>query len=894
LASADSEAFAGIRLGDVVGQMPDAVIVADAPSGRILFTNRHSGIAARRPRGAAVADLAERWEIFHPDGRPYAAEEWPLARAVARGETVVDEEFWLLAGDGTRRTFICSSRPLHDARGTLIAAISVTRDVTEQRRSGRRLGLYAGLVDNTDDAVIALDEQYVVTGWNKGAERMFGWTAEEVMGRPADEIARTDLSRRQVEELRRTLAVDGRWRGDLVVRHRGGTAVDVDLLSVAVRGEGGAITGYLSVHRDITERKRAEGRLRDSHHQLETVLESITDAFVAVDAQWRYTYVNERALRRMQMRRGEPIMREDVIGSSMWEQFPDVVGTEIHERYHEAMRERRPVEFETYFAGSGEWIEAHAYPTDTGLAIYYRDVSERHAAEADRETRARQQALVAELGLQALAGDDLQALLDEAVELVARTLDVELTGVAELTAEGEMTFRAGVGWHAGVLGRIERLAGDSSLMGYTLLHREPVIVEDMAAERRFRVGPIARDHGVVSGLSVMIATPDGPFGTFPALSTRPRTFSPSDVSFVQAVANVVASAVERNRAEQRLRDATEGERRRIARDLHDEALQELTDAVVQADRGRSEGLDPAASERLGETLRRVSRRLRGAIYDLRSEDVRSRPFDEALEALVSVQRAMAVDCQVELDVGEGIPAGALGERGTEVLRIVGEALTNARRHSGARNVRVTVRASEGGLCVEVADDGRGFDVASAPPGIDATGLDGMRERAALLDGRLDVRSAPGAGTQVRLVLDHRAGERSERARILLVDDHTAVRQAIAAMFDREPGLVVVGQAASLAEARTVLAAAGVDVAVLDLGLPDGFGGDLIADLRRSNPQAQALVLTSSLDPADLSRALESGADATLDKTTELDALVDAVRRLRAVSGASRPPARAGG
>jgi GAF domain-containing protein len=70
----------------------------------------------------------------------------------------------------------------------------------------------------------------------------------------------------------------------------------------------------------------------------------------------------------------------------------------------------------------------------------------------------------------------------------------------------------------------------------------------------------------------MIASPDGPFGVLGAVSTRRRTFSPSDVSFVQSVANVLASAVERSRAQERLNEVKEAERSRIARDLHDDAL----------------------------------------------------------------------------------------------------------------------------------------------------------------------------------------------------------------------------------------------------------------------------------------------------------------------------------
>src|SRR5919107_652843 len=111
------------------------------------------------------------------------------------------------------------------------------------------------------------------------------------------------------------------------------------------------------------------------------ILESITDAFVAVDHDWRYTYINERALRRMQHRKGEELPPEAFLGKNMWEMFPEAVGTTIYEKYHKAMREHETVEFETYFTLSDEWIEAHAYPSEEGLAIYYRDITGRKRAE---------------------------------------------------------------------------------------------------------------------------------------------------------------------------------------------------------------------------------------------------------------------------------------------------------------------------------------------------------------------------------------------------------------------------------------------------------------------------------------------------------------------------------
>jgi PAS domain S-box-containing protein len=750
--------------------------------------------------------------------------------------------------------------------------------VSQEALVKERLAFHELLLEHTEDAIVAVDRDWLITGWNTGAERMYGWSAVEVLGRHVPSFVQMNLTDEERAELRREIAERGRWRGEATVQRKDGSTVCVEVINVAVRDSRGEITGFLGIHRDVSERKRAERGLREAQRRSETILESITDAFVAMDRHWRFTYVNERALAESRTATGRHVAAEELLGKSLWELAPQLVGTTFDHEFHRALREQTIVKFEAYSPPARRWVEVVVYPSEGGVSVYSHDISERKAAQEEMDRRAEQQALVAELGQRALASDDLQSVMDEAVGLIAQTLDVELAGVAEMPADSEeVILRAGVGWREGVIG--SRIARDTrhSEVRYTLLRREPVFTEDQAADPRFRPNALARAHGVVSALSVMIESPTEPFGVLEVLATRRRTFSPSDVSFVQAVANVLASAIERSRAEQRLVEVIEAERSRIARDLHDEALQELTNALVQADRARFAELTPDAAERLVSTLRRMGEQLRAAIYDLRLTD-ETRPFPEALRALVDVQRALTVDCEIGLDIAGEFSIGVLGNRGSEVLRVVGEALTNARRHSDARHIHVSARGSQGRLSVEVTDDGRGFGPADEPSGARGRGLQGMRERAALLSADLDIQSTLGTGTTVRIELRGALYRgRPRAARILLVEDHAAVRDAIAALFEPEPDLHVVAQAASLAEARAMLH--DIDVAVLDLGLPDGYGGDLISELRDVNPRAQALVLSASLDPAEIPRARNSGAALTLDKIADLNKLVDAVRQL---------------
>jgi signal transduction histidine kinase len=152
--------------------------------------------------------------------------------------------------------------------------------------------------------------------------------------------------------------------------------------------------------------------------------------------------------------------------------------------------------------------------------------------------------------------------------------------------------------------------------------------------------------------------------------------------------------------------------------------------------------------RLLPILRRTGEQLRSAIYDLRLESEEHTPFVALLERLVDTHRAM-VEYEIQLQIGDGVPTGSLGAAGIEVLRILGEALTNVRRHAEARRVRVSVWGANDRLWAEVSDDGRGLGTA-IPASPTHHGITGMRERAELLNGRVEIHSTPGRGTRVRL------------------------------------------------------------------------------------------------------------------------------------------------
>ncbi len=189
--------------------------------------------------------------------------------------------------------------------------------------------------------------------------------------------------------------------------------------------------------------------------------------------------------------------------------------------------------------------------------------SERIGLEAsERAVRERQQAAVAQLGVAALSGVPERELMQRICEIATSELDAEYAKVMELDSQGDrLLLRAGVGWNPGHVGRTTLPADQRYQVGYTLHAGEPVVVEDLAAETRFAGSPLLLEHGVASGMSTIIHAEshnrpqNGRFGVLCVHSTRPQSFSPYDVAFLQALANVLGQAIDRSRTEAELRES---------------------------------------------------------------------------------------------------------------------------------------------------------------------------------------------------------------------------------------------------------------------------------------------------------------------------------------------------
>ena len=190
---------------------------------------------------------------------------------------------------------------------------------------------------------------------------------------------------------------------------------------------------------------------------------------------------------------------------------------------------------------------------DAMAASLEQRVQEREQAERTLLNRSFQQTVVSALGQFAMVSNDIPALLDQAVMLAAQTLEVEYCHLLELQPGGKfLLLRAGIGWKDGWVGKVMVPAEPQTECGFTLRAGEPVLIEDLSRETRFRGSLLLTDHGVVSGITVAVAGHGQAFGILGAHTARRRKFTEDEIHFLFSLGTVLAMAVERLRAESEL------------------------------------------------------------------------------------------------------------------------------------------------------------------------------------------------------------------------------------------------------------------------------------------------------------------------------------------------------
>ena len=266
-AEGNTDGESGLRWRELVNALPAAVYVTDA-AGRITFYNDDAAVLWGCKPEIGKSTWCGSWKLFWPDGTPLPHDECPMAVTLQTGRPVRGVEAVAERPDGTRVPFMPFPTPLHDASGKLVGAVNMLVDLTESKRAERALQHLAAIVESSDDAIISKDLNGIISTWNGAAKRLFGYRAEEVVGKSVTILIPPESHDEEPGILQRIRSGERLDHYETVRHRKDGSPVDISLTVSPIRSAAGRIVGASKIARDISERKEAEARQRLLTHEL--------------------------------------------------------------------------------------------------------------------------------------------------------------------------------------------------------------------------------------------------------------------------------------------------------------------------------------------------------------------------------------------------------------------------------------------------------------------------------------------------------------------------------------------------------------------------------------------------------------------------------------------------
>lgn len=361
------------RFRQMADHLQEVFWMANATGSEVLYVNP----AYEKIWGRSCESLYENplsWvEAIHPEDRERVLSDFQ--NEVSRGE--FKAEYRIVRPEGSVRHIWDRSFPIRDENGNVGRVVGIAEDITERKQAEEDLRLRVEIIDQIHDSVISTDLDGYMTSWNKGANRLFGYPAKEALGKHVSfiypEDQRSFLQMKIIPPLKRK----GSHEAEVRMRKKTGEEFFAHLSASLLRDGQGSAVGMIGYVLDITPQVRAREKLQESEERYRELTESITDVFVELDRDLRYTYWNRAAEKLTE------ISAQDAVGKSFYDLFPKARGTKIEKQYRETLRTHRRRSFESPFDIHGEEyvFDVNVYPSKQGLSVVAKDITEHKRAE---------------------------------------------------------------------------------------------------------------------------------------------------------------------------------------------------------------------------------------------------------------------------------------------------------------------------------------------------------------------------------------------------------------------------------------------------------------------------------------------------------------------------------
>jgi PAS domain S-box-containing protein len=263
---------------ELVDALPVAIYTTDA-DGRITYFNEAAAaLWGYRPE-LGKSEWCGSWHLFSPDGRPLPHDQCAMAVALKEKRPIRGMDAVAERPDGSRVPFLPYPTPIFNGAGALIGAVNMLVDMTEWKRAENAALHFAAIVESSDDAVISKDLDGIVTSWNPGAERIFGYVTEEMIGRSIKTLIPQHLHSEEDAIIERIRSGQRIEHYETVRQRKDGSLVDISLTVSPIKNAHGAIVGASKIGRDITERKHTESAVL----HFGAMVESADDAIISKD-----------------------------------------------------------------------------------------------------------------------------------------------------------------------------------------------------------------------------------------------------------------------------------------------------------------------------------------------------------------------------------------------------------------------------------------------------------------------------------------------------------------------------------------------------------------------------------------------------------------------------------